>query len=215
MRQIFIFLIMLQMSCKSIEVTKTFYNNGQIRSRTQLKDNELHGKQKLYYPNGKLQRECSYKNGLCSGKVYYYYLNGKLQERYNLDTNCFKNGIYKQYYDNGELAECGKYTPTWGYVVNSLDSATVLLYKSSKIAEVKTGKWKSFYRNGQIKSEENFANYYFIKLDTINDYSENSEFLINITVAETISFVKNGYSIYYDSTGTIVKREIWIDGIRR
>jgi len=93
-------IIILFNSCKDVQ--KGYYENGDIKSEIEVKDNMKNGVAKWYYPTGSLQVESFFVNDKEQGKVKKYYKNGSL----NIIAN-FKDGLqdgdFVEYYSNGNL----------------------------------------------------------------------------------------------------------------
>ena len=92
-----------------------------------------------YWPNGKPKIVATYKNGVPEGVRREYNENGEVEKSYIfkngkiiaegiLTDSGKKQGLWKEYYENGSLKSEGN-------------------YKDDK----KTGKWKYYYKNGQLE----------------------------------------------------------------
>ena len=56
----------------------TYYNNGQVRTKLNFKDNKLNGTVTMYYKTGELYRVTQYVNGEIQGIRKTYYKNGNI-----------------------------------------------------------------------------------------------------------------------------------------
>ncbi len=92
-------------------------------------------KSKSYYDSGKLLSEIEYKSGKRNGNCTYYYENGNKQSESTYFNGKLK-GNYKSYYESGALREMGEY-----------------VYDRNNIYSRKNGIWKTFYKDGKLKSE--------------------------------------------------------------
>ena len=90
---------------------------------------------KSYYYSGKILSQIDYRSGIKSGNCTYYFENGNKQsESYYLNGKL--KGEYKSYYESGELKESGKY-----------------IYDENNIFSRKNGSWKTYSKDGKLKSE--------------------------------------------------------------
>ena len=114
------------------EITKEYYENGNLSGEGQVIDGLREGNWKAYYDTGEMQAEVNFIKGVINGKVIKYYKNGQIQsegkviygsnegetisyyENGNLYQKInFKNnkwhGDYQFYYANGNLMETGTF----------------------------------------------------------------------------------------------------------
>jgi antitoxin component YwqK of YwqJK toxin-antitoxin module len=140
---------------------KTFYKNNKIKEIFSLEKGVVSGAFKSFYESGKPkeiihylhgeqtgEREEFHENGnkkhivkLLSDKKqfehFWYYENGKLQKlEHKLIDKDETIGEYKEWYDNGQLAETGTY-------ISNIEH---------------DGEWLQFYKNGNKKLEAEFKN---------------------------------------------------------
>ena len=81
-------------------ISKSYYEDGKLKSEENYKDGQLDGISKRYYENGKLRFEYNYKDDKRNGISKSYYKNGKLKSEEN-----YKDGelvSIKSYYRNGK-----------------------------------------------------------------------------------------------------------------
>ena len=64
-------------------ISKSYYEDGKLKSEENYKDDKRNGISKSYYKNGKLEREANYKDGKLEGISKSYYKNGKLEREEN------------------------------------------------------------------------------------------------------------------------------------
>ena len=137
-------------------ITKTYHENGKLKSEVNLKDGKVEGLGKSYHENGKLQSEGNYKDGKREGLFKTYFENGKLlREGYLKDDK--EEGLWKLYHENGQLESEGnmkdsKHEGLWkSYHENGLLSAEVN-FKDG----ILEGLAKIYHENGQLKQEVNY-----------------------------------------------------------
>jgi len=76
------------------------HDNGQVKSRSNYKDGNLHGEWTGYYNNGQVESKSNYKDGNLHGEQIEYYNNGQVESKSNYkDGNLHGDRI--TYYDNG------------------------------------------------------------------------------------------------------------------
>src|SRR5574344_1909395 len=85
----------------SVDIMKTYHENGKLESETPYKNCKKHGSEKWYYKNGKLNYKTQYKNGEIHGIAKWYYESGQLAKE-----ELYVDGKYKgtNYYNkNGQI----------------------------------------------------------------------------------------------------------------
>jgi antitoxin component YwqK of YwqJK toxin-antitoxin module len=108
-------------------------------------------------------------------KTYYDYYNIKLKEEYLVDKNGFRNGYYKEYHPNRQLASIGQY-----------------------LQDKKTGLWKTFDENGKQWTE---ATYKAGELHGINKVWDNGMGYHFLSAINTYNMGKQvGQISYYDKS---------------
>ncbi|MCW3072473.1 MAG: tetratricopeptide repeat protein [Bacteroidetes bacterium] len=82
-----------------------YYNNGHIMEKSTFKENNRSGKYESYYnyPEKTLKSEATYEKGIAVGEFKSYYRNGKQDEIGSYKKNGNKDGLWKEFYDNGSL----------------------------------------------------------------------------------------------------------------
>jgi len=124
-----------------------------------------------YYPNGKVKVAGSYYNNKAEGIRREYSQDGKIEKSYVLkdgkvtgmgiiDENGWKQGKWKEYYDDGSLKQEGVYLNTrktgeWKFYypgAGTLLEQTGTYDKNGK----PEGEWKWFYESGNIRRIENY-----------------------------------------------------------
>jgi len=79
-----------------------YYESGNLRAETLLKDGKVEGIIKEYYESGELYRELSFKDGKHEGIMKEYYPSGELYREIPYKDGQ-QVGIEKKYYKSGEL----------------------------------------------------------------------------------------------------------------
>lgn len=172
-------------------------------------ENKKVGKWRGFHPNGKLKYVGQFENGLPVDTFLIYYALGTLQTFlvYKTPTVAYAT----LYYDTGEKMASGKY-------VNKLKDSTWVTYGGNNVIIVekgnysmgkKVGKWKTFFDNGKVASEENYVN--DIKEGEYVLYFETGE------VKDKSTFKNgklNGLSTLYDTDGDKFFEGIYVDGYK-
>ena len=165
---IFIYsIIILFFSCRSRNYETQYYENGNVKIKSELKNGLRDGLLILYYPDGHIKSKQIWKNGEADGTSLFYFENGQLETKLNWDSGKL-NGSYTSYYETGELHKRG-------YFLDSLLIDTLnFFYKDGKIMEQhfygKEGnlRWyKKFSENGDIKDSYKLPLFIPVK-DTIS-----------------------------------------------
>ena len=81
---------------------KHFYENGLIKSDSNVKGGQLHGKEKTWYEIGELESECNYENDQGEGLFKKYYRTGQLENKGHLKNND-PEGVWEYFHENGKL----------------------------------------------------------------------------------------------------------------
>ena len=156
---------------------KTHYPNQKTKELFHLENGKVTGEFKRFYENGPLKESIAYQEGTPTGEWVEYFENGKVQFRSQKDVSSptfrhqwfYENGNpkklehirqdnnerlgeYKEWYENGQLSETGRY-------VSNLE---------------RTGKWVEFYPNGHKKVEAEFKNGEFLLHDHWNEQGEHT-----------------------------------------
>ena len=118
---------------------RLFYPSGGLHIIAMMKDNQYIGRKIVYYENGmvsqidSLSAPCDTTTLLCDGNTTHFYDNGVISGKYTIKSNAFnglakqylkdgtivkeweifsdtiRNGIYKEYYNNGNRAFVGHF----------------------------------------------------------------------------------------------------------
>ena len=106
-----IFLLLFPLLCQGQEVKRTYYNSGAILSEVHYNiEGKRDGTTKYFYDWGAwaIKTEANYKNGKMDGEFTSYTKYGRIKEegfyKYTEEGVCSeRTGIWKRYYDSGEL----------------------------------------------------------------------------------------------------------------
>ena len=88
-----------------LEASRTFYFNGQLRSKA----NYIDGKVIHYHENGQLSMESNYNDESRETTRKEWYENGQLRCEGNYNYDSLMEGFWKFYYPNGQLMSEGNY----------------------------------------------------------------------------------------------------------
>lgn len=115
---------------------KSFHTNGNSHENIQFYNGNPTGEREEYYENGNVKYTVKLQNDSNQLEHVWYYENQKPKklEHINLETN-ERIGIYKEWYENGQLAESGTYISDYERI----------------------GTWEEYYINGQKKLESEFV----------------------------------------------------------
>jgi uncharacterized protein len=125
-----------------------------------------------------------------------YYLNGK------------KNGLYKRFYLDGALGECGQYKNDyedgeWKYFTNNGSLIKECSFKAGKLI----GQYKEYYPNGRIKVEGTYRQAEGkIKVTAIGAGSGKRR-VYDKTIPN--KEYKTGKWVFYNTSGNIIKTEFY------
>jgi len=129
-------------SGKDTTLSRAYYENGALKSVSQMKKGLRNGLTKNYYQNGALLSEIYYTNGLRNGIAVDYYKEGGIHARIPY-RNDLKEGEAVWYYPSGKPY---RITP---YRQNTIDGIQRFYYESGQIqAEVP---WKTGQRGTGLK----------------------------------------------------------------
>lgn len=137
-----------------------------------------------------------------------YFESGEIHSILDFDTCCFMryNGYFSQYDTLGNLTEEGTYK-----YVDSIECFEC--YEDEELTPVqyiydisiKTGEWKYYYKNGNLKRKGMYAEKVRIILYS---YEQHDHFNLDIVELE------NGYWEYYNKEGELSKKILFKDGLK-
>lgn len=128
-----------------------FYENNNLKSAGVLKDNQMNGKWKYYFENGNINMEGEMKDGVRMGEWKFYYESGGLKMSGNLEGE-EKKGHWKYYYEDGKLKADALFINNKGHYQE--------YYSNGKLKMeglIKDGKsdslWRYYHENGKLQAK--------------------------------------------------------------
>ncbi len=191
---------------------KEYYLDGKVKEEGTYVNNNKEGSCKRYFDNGVLKEDFNYINNKREGPYKYYYISGALEMEGTFINDNAYNASGKIYYENGIVKEEHKvyevngvkYTEYKDYYENGQ-----LHFERTITNEYKRhGLSKTYYRNGQIKSE---ANYVDGRIEGIN-----KTYYANGVVASEINYVHNrvnGVAKKYHKNGILQEEFHYVNGL--
>lgn len=82
-----------------------YYENGQLYESVNYLNGNFHGKRMVYWSNGILKEQNHFSNGILGGENLFYYSNGKLRKRLKFDSKGRKDGVWEDFFPDGNLKE--------------------------------------------------------------------------------------------------------------
>jgi antitoxin component YwqK of YwqJK toxin-antitoxin module len=176
-----------RMDLKETGFVIEFYDTGTISSETHFRKGKKHGVYKIYHKNGKIKLDVRYRNGKSIGITKEYYDTGELRSTYDEKTQ-----VEISYWENGNVASMLTYS--------FKKDAPFIPYTGPKI---------EYYRNGAIKSRENYRD--GIRHGRFIRYYENGRlaFLVNY-----VNGNRDGFERRYHENGEIREELFWKNGKR-
>ena len=151
-----------------------YYANGNRQMQAEYKDDLKHGHSLRWYENGSLAEDCWYKAGELDSVYRSYSAKGNLAlETYYVDGKL--NGKYMKWYDNGQVYQDGQ------YVDGMMDGAWYVFYPEGTLAAT------AVYDRGKGKQ---------------TGYDETGFKCMEVSYLDN---QKHGKEIHYASNGRIVK----------
>jgi len=160
--------VILLNSCK--EYRESYYPDGSLKSRMEIKNGELDGIIEEFYENGKIKLKGQHRKGMAEGEFIRYYPSGVIEgrETYAIDK---LNGFVLQYDSLGNL-------DTKAQFIDGLQSGQMIMYFSDGTVKaeleyrngVRHGKYTSYFKGGNIKMKalaENGETVYFEEYDSL------------------------------------------------
>lgn len=134
-----------------------YFENGAIRSRRNILNNDGNGEDQEYFPNGKLSMTGNLKNGKKEGKWIYYFENGNKQSE-GFYQNDIMEGDWIYWYEDGHMFSHGGYK-------NDLKEGIWKEYKENGdwtegrfTHDLHQEKWVGWYSDGKKWTEETLLN---------------------------------------------------------
>ncbi len=158
------------------DISKTYYNNGKLKSIRDIKYGYLNGDVKIFYSNGNIKFEKTFKNGILNGDFNNYYPNGRVCfnakyidgdvvfVRYFDKNGGHKNINFKTYYPNGKLEKEYVFDKN-GYLIKGINYyvtgdiaiKTIVkngIYYNYKFDSNKKLIYKASYKNNKLLKKE-------------------------------------------------------------
>nr|WP_321412400.1 tetratricopeptide repeat protein [uncultured Carboxylicivirga sp.] len=160
-------------------LSREYFMNGQLYASGMYKDGNQDGPWSFYFSNGNLNSKANYVDGKLNGEYKVFYHNGMIESTRNFNSADEIEGQLAFYNRNGELyleeiykngvivkvasinskgeryAVSGDDEGTFSFVTYDINGRKLTEGQLNKGKSV--GKWKIYYRNGQLKSEYEYA----------------------------------------------------------
>ncbi len=205
----------------------SYYNNSEIESITQYKNDTVTGYYSLFYKNGQLKRQGWYKNDNAHGEWRSYYIDGTLEE-INFYHKGKLHGFQESFSPKGKLAikyfykygdllsetyfnHSGKEITKLNLIPNKKDYTITKLYSNGNPNAVLTyknglkhGEYKGYDFYGNIAVEGKYNNNEFDGKWTW--YYENGNLETEIHYRDG---KKNGETTYYHENGLVSEKKFY------
>ena len=137
------------------DTSKGFFPDGSLETITQYKNCEEHGIEKVYYENGQIKHLAYWENGETVGDVKAWYPNGQLKSHHKYEKTYTPDGKQMQWYEDGTIQ-------VEAYWKSGVHQGKKEYWENGQVAIIekreqgKLIKGKSFNKNGkQIAEVEN------------------------------------------------------------
>ena len=185
-------------------VSKTYYENGQLKRFENYKEDNLNGIVKFYDKNGQLEIEGRSNGGDKKYGLWKFYSQGNLITEGTFKKNK-KDGVWKKYDENGQI------TIEENYINDLWNGVSKQYYKNGQLKEsieynkgLKNGLNKTYYLNGILKVEGDWKN---DKLQGVcKTYYENGQLKKSIEYKKGL---KNGVCKTYYENGNLRNQINW------
>lgn len=158
-----------------------YYANGKQLMRATFKDNVKDGHYQRWHENGNIMEDCYYKNGERDSVYHSYTLAGILaSEEHYKDGRL--NGEFKKWFENGQVYQDGQY-----------------------VEDMMDGSWLVFYPEGPLAAKANFN--CGTGVQTSYDLSG-----YKCLVTSYKDNLKHGREYYYNPDGTLTRVLIYEEG---
>jgi len=180
---LFVTLFATNVLVAQVEVIKSYYNNGKLKSETPYVNKKVEGAVTAYHENGKVLGIQMYVNGKKEGKMALYYENGNIEEIGNYE-NAVLSGPYKMYYETGELRS------TLTYVNDKMEGIVKVYYTNGKLNSLSIARAGKFEGGFEVYTKSE-------KLEKTGTY-------LNDMVEGIVSI--------YNDAGEIVRKDTYVNG---
>ena len=151
-------------------VKKEEYRNDILIQTVQV-EQEKYDVKRSFYPDGSVKSIGTYKKGLPEGVFREYdakgnltdtakvFSEGRLLRQGKLDDQGREQGLWKEFFEDGNLRSEGNYKDgkregRWSYYFNNRQEEQVGEYSKGK----PTGEWKKFFADGKLQRKEFYEN---------------------------------------------------------
>ncbi len=178
---------------EGLTVYKTFYPDGKLMLKGDMRNGKKDGEWTRYYKNGVVKQLLHYTNGYLNGDFVEYFTNGQVQ-----DSMVFKDGVLNGPYTSYNKAgvhllkgyyRTGNQNQEWDYYYNdgSLD------HKSYFVDGVAQG-WSTEYDvEGNVMSRIQYVNN---KITRFQNYNSNGEMISDFDMTRDSVYLLKGDSIH-------------------
>ena len=182
-----------------------YYENGSVRAKGNYKKDIQEGFWEYFFPDKTLQQQGKFKNGLPEGEWTWWHNNSVVHRKETFKKGKEEGEIIEQD-STGKIITKGFYTNgrkegSWYYFVNDHKEEGFF------VDDLKDGKWKSTYSNGQVLFEGSFIN--GIPIDQHIFYYKNGK------IRETGSYSngqKDGEWKKYNQLGEVILSIVYKNG---
>ena len=200
-KQLYMLFVLLGITVFLAGCSKTkqeYWDNGNLKSKIDYLNGEMHGKAKWFFYEGGLQFEVYYVKGKINGPSTRYFSNGKIQSIENY-KNDFLNGKATDYIITGKLSEEKKY-------VNDTLHGEYKLWYANGIAQIEGSYDKGLY-NGKWIYRDAYDNIVGIG-NFKNGNGTQTGYNTRGNIIRKVNYKNNnkvGKEYYYDGDGEVVK----------
>ncbi len=136
---------------------RTYFKNGKLADISDYLNDTLHGPSISYTPEGLNNGRCSYYHGILSDSIFLYHSNGRINYVNYRDKNGVSQGIFKVFYENGQLSQIGKnvdgkFDGEFRTFFESGELKTIEFYKMGE----RIGTWISLSKTGDTTKVEKY-----------------------------------------------------------
>jgi len=135
--------------------------------------------------------------------------------------NGLKIGVWKSWYDNGQLVTQGEYTILLNKdikIVNHEDCSECIVSedevrKQLKAAySIETGKWETYYKNGKLMQTGSFLPEYTIDINWTEVIEDDGSRRNVYSLPIYLHALETGVWYYYDETGKFTNKTTYVKG---
>lgn len=145
--KIILIITLTLISCNS---QKTYFENGNIKTKGKIVNSKKQGKWKYFYNNGKIKIDAEYLDNIPNAKWTFYFENNQIKKVGN-----FKKENWSNFMEH--MRKSGSKNPEEHYL--NKDGEWIFFYESGELKEIgkynnqglEIGEWKEFYKNGKLK----------------------------------------------------------------